>query len=519
MTDRTLGGRAVLAFFVIAALLLSANFLFVFCLVPHASTTALLVALLAVALVLPRTLNIPLLRGRPARIAVCVLLLLCANLLLGTGESVDVERENTAFVGATIITGHRGEAPITSGVLLVGVDGLIQAVGDARSVPVPAGYRVIDLSGNFLLPGLINAHGHLLMDGREPGEPLDLERFAVPSWVMNALGAFLQTYPGRRLAVWQMEKNVESALYAGVTTLRGLGDPAFGDVEVRDRIKAGQTIGPRILASGPVLCVTGGHANQIGQVIDGPDEARRAVRIALQRHVDQIKIANTGGVSDSRRIGEAGELQMTPEEIEAVVDEAHRKNVLVAAHAESAQGVLEALRAGVDSIEHGAELDDEAIRLFKNNPNSLRGYTTLHPTLSVIAGDVELTAEVRSNPALFVMHSNGNVIKERMLAGFDRAVAEGVTIAVGTDAGIVRHAAVWKEMLYFTLFGGISNEDALHIGTLGTAESIGVADITGSIDVGKFADFLVVESDPIEDLNALAEPVFVVSEGVVYDRR
>ena len=195
MTDHTLGGRAVLALFVIAALLLFANFLFVFCLVQHASTTALLVAVLAVALVLPHRLTIPLLRGRPARVAVCVLLLLCANLLLGTGDSVDVERENTAFVGATIITGHRGEAPITSGVILVGADGLIQAVGNARSAPVPAGYRIIDLSGNFLLPGLINAHGHLLMDGREPGEPLDLGRLAVPSWVMNALGAFLQTYP------------------------------------------------------------------------------------------------------------------------------------------------------------------------------------------------------------------------------------------------------------------------------------------------------------------------------------
>ncbi len=508
-------GRALRAGTWGLAALLVAHFLFVRAIVAHGSWTALLAFVAGCGLALPAARSLPpWLRGTLA-----IVLLGSANALLGTGGSEPPQRVPTAFVGATVLTGHRDAAPIADAVVLVDADGRIADVGTKGVLPVPDGYEVVDLDGHTLLPGLLNAHAHLLLTGREPGEPLALERFAMPEWLMETLTALLDSYPGRWLALWQMEKNARSALEGGVTTLRGLGDPGFGDVQVRERIAAGQAVGPRVLASGPLICVTGGHGHPIGQVVDGPDEARRAVRKAVRRGVDHIKIASTGGVSDSRRLGEAGELQMTPEEIEAVTDEAHRKNILVAAHVESAQGVLEALRAGVDSIEHGAELSPEAIALFRENPKALRGFTTLHPTLSVIAGEMEISDAAREDPLLFVMVSNGIEIKRRILEGYRQARAGGVRVAVGTDAGIVRHDAVWKEMLYFVEIGGLSHAEALHLGTLATAESIGIADRTGSIEAGKSADLLVVAGDPLVDLHALDTPVLVVADGVVHRLR
>ncbi|MCP5069523.1 MAG: amidohydrolase family protein [bacterium] len=518
MPDRSITRRLTFLLALTLCTLLLVHFVAMFLLVRNPSNSAVVVMLLACALAIPRLRRVPVLGRCWLRTSLALTLMLSATALLGTGEGGVPEREKTAFIGATLITGVRGAAPIPRGVILVGADGRIEAVGDELSTRIPADYRRVDAGGRFLVPGLINAHGHLLLSGREPGEPIDLERMAMPAWLMDSAAAFMQTYPGRRLSIWQMERSAARALRGGVTTLRGLGDPSFGDVEVRKRIQSGQAIGPRLLASGPVLCVTGGHAHQIGQVIDGPVEARRAVRNALHHQVDQIKIASTGGVSDSRRIGEAGELQMTPAEVEAVTDEAHRKNVLVAAHAESAQGVLEALRAGVDNIEHGAELDAEAISLFKHNPKALRGYSTLHPTLSVIGGDLEITEAVRQNPALFVMVSNGSEIKRRMITGYRQALAAGIKIGVGTDAGIVRHDAVWKEMQYFVEIGGLSRQEALHLGTLGTAQSIGVSAITGSLEAGKSADFLIVERNPLEDLSALRAPGTVVASGVIYER-
>ena len=145
----------------------------------------------------------------------------------------------------------------------------------------------------------------------------------------------------------------------------------------------------------------------------------------------------------------------------------------------------------------------------------MRGYTTYHPTLSVVADNLEVTDAVRSDPVVFVMVSNALMIRDAMLSGFKTAAANGVKLGVGTDAGIVHHGSVWKEMAYFVEFGGISNARALHIGTLGTAESIGVDEITGSLDSGKFADFMVVAGNPIEDLSVLEKPAMGVASGAI----
>lgn len=520
MSDPSTPRRVARVLYLVIGCLALAHFAFVFLLTWHASWLAVLLSLLAAALFIPLTrrplARLPLL-GRPwLRVACFGIAIVFAHSVLDRSDYAEIERKARAFTGATILTGQPHSPPIEGGVLLVDEKGTIVDVGAASSVTIPPEFEVVDVSGRWLMPGLLNAHGHLLLPGmRDPDDPMDIGSLAMPKWVVDAMLGLLDTYVGKRLAVWQMERNTQSALLAGVTTLRSVGDPHYYDVVVRERIKNGRTIGPRLLVSGPILCVTGGHGNQIGLVFDGPEGARRAVRASLARGVDLIKIASTGGVSDSRRIGEAGELQMTPEEIAAVVGEAHRKHVLVASHAESAAGVNEALRAGVDNIEHGAELDDEAIGLFLHNPKALRGYTSYHPTLSVGHALPPMTNAIRDDPIARVMYLNGKEVTERVESGARTAVASGIGLGVGTDAGLVNHSAVWKEMKYLVQYTGISNREALYIGTLGTARSIGVDTTTGSIEGGKSADFIVLDANPIEDLSTLAEPRMVVAQGVV----
>ena len=513
-------GRAGHILLRIAVTLLVLNFALVWLLSPRASVLASLLFVAAMvgtwppvrrAITASGPLRIGWLRG-----GLLMTVLLLATWLLETRDTPELERRPRAFVGATVITGEADESAVPDAVVLADDSGTIVAFGPRGAVSIPDDFEVVDVGGRYLMPGLINGHGHLMLSGRDPTQKMELGRFALPDWLMTPIRWLMDSYVGRRLIQWQMERNVRSALLSGVTTLRGLGDPGFLDVVTRDRVAEGERIGPRLLVAGPVLCVTGGHAHQIGLVFDGPDEARRAVRKALSHRVDVIKIASTGGVSDSRRLGEAGELQMTPDEIRAVTDEAHRKNVLVTAHAQSTEGIKEALRAGVDTIEHGAALDEEAIALFLDNPESLRGYSTLHPTLSVALGEMVLDESVREDPVVFVMYQNGLQVREGVIAGFRTALENGIHIGVGTDAGIVSHDAVWRELQQFVDLGDVTPSRAIHMGTLASAQSIGIEDRTGSIARGKAADFIVLARDPRVDLSALAEPELVVAEGVVH---
>jgi len=339
--------------------------------------------------------------------------------------------------------------------------------------------------------------------------------FVYPDWMADAMLGLMKSYVGKRLIVWAMERNTQKAVRAGVTTLRAIGDPHYLDVAVRQRLEEGRTIGPRLLVAGPLICARGGHAHQISLEVEGPEQARAAARASLARGVDVIKIASTGGVSDAKRVGEAGSLQMTPEEVAAVVEVAHRNNLLVTSHAQSTEGIKQALRAGVDNIEHGAALDDEAVALFLDNPKALRGYSSLHPTLSMGAGLPELSDEIRNDPPAYIIYQNGKRITEGSLSGYKTAVKRGIVLGIGTDAGLIQHRAVWKELRYFTQHAELGNSEVLHIATLATARSIGVEAITGSIQVGKSADLIVLDRDPREDLSALEQPSLVLAKGIV----
>jgi len=245
-----------------------------------------------------------------------------------------------ALTNGTIITGDPDGTVLPGMTLLVCAAGIIERVAPSAEVPVPAGYRRTDLAGEYLLPGLINAHAHLFADGRPLPPTLTNESLE------GVASLAFHSPPGKIVAKRRAKGNILTQLHFGVTTLRSLGDVSYEVVALRNEIERGRCADPRVLASGPLLAVSGGHGTPtISLVSDSPWDARRNVRVNLRRGADVIKIAATGGVTDARAAGEAGRPQMTEEEMAAICDEAHKADKIVAAHAESAEGVKDALGA------------------------------------------------------------------------------------------------------------------------------------------------------------------------------
>ncbi|TFF88132.1 MAG: amidohydrolase family protein, partial [Promethearchaeota archaeon] len=331
--------------------------------------------------------------------------------------------KNYALTNCQIFTGDLTNEIIKNGVILIKnrdnkekFKGIINNIGEIDQISIPKDYEIIDLAGKYIIPGLINAHAHLTGDGK----PRNITKKDEKS--LKRLLWFARRWLGKTIIKKMMRKNVKNALNAGITTIRSLGDPYYYDKEVRDAIEDGKFIGPRLLVAGRSLCITGGHGWMMSYVIDSPWEARKAVRKNIAAGVDVIKLIATGGVMDSKKIGEAGRPQMTVEEISAACDEAHRAGLKVAAHAESTQGIKEALLGGVDTIEHGAELDRESIELFKKNPKSLNGYSVLIPTLSAplaICAWGEKELQMTS-----VQRENAFLLKDEMIKGFNQALKE-----------------------------------------------------------------------------------------------
>lgn len=376
----------------------------------------------------------------------------------------------------------------------------ITAAGSASAVAIPANARVINLGDVTLLPGFIDVHTHIV--GRTFGDPKkDLEG--------------IRDFPGYA-AILGVE-NARITLMAGFTSIRVVGSPNFDDMALRQAISDGRAVGPRMQNAGHTLGITGGHCDSNGfrpgvtelgireGIANGAEEVRAAVRYQVKYGADVIKACETGGVLSE---GDAvGVTQYTYEEIKAIVDEAAKLERKVAAHAHGAEGIKIATRAGVASIEHGSFLDEEGARLMAS-----RG-TFLVPTL--MAGEV--VVKLADNGVLTGLRAEkARAAAAAMRHGIKLAVANGVQIALGTDAGVIPHGSNAREFFLMTEWGGMSPMASLNAGTLNAAKLLGWDSRVGSIAAGKLADIVAVPGDPLSDIHVTESVSFVMKGGVVY---
>ncbi len=445
-----------------------------------------------------------------------------ASLLATTWISRNLIRKrrqpkNIALVNCHIIDGNRDSQIIEDGVVLIKnivmgdeVPGRIVAVGRAREIAVPPEYEKVNLGGQYVLPGFINTHCHLIASGK----PMKLFRLASENeQLLRRLIGWLKSPLGKRLVFRMMIGNVRNALHAGVTTLRSMGDLPYLDVELRKKIQKGDVLGPRLLVAGEIVVPTGGHGGYVGVTVDSATEIKRLVRTNLREEVDWIKIISTGGVMDARKVGEAGQPQMTLEEIEAACTCAHRGGIMIATHCESTKGMEEALLGGVDTIEHGAKITDDLVPLFKHNPKTLRGYTALVPTISAAMGIATLPIETTQISQM--SFENAKIIGREMIHGLKRAYEEDIPVAMGTDASVpyVPHYEFWRELKYYLYYTKMRPQEAIYLATKGNAQVLGIEDETGSIEVNKSADLQVVAGNPLENIDHLKEVTKVVIRG------
>jgi imidazolonepropionase-like amidohydrolase len=385
--------------------------------------------------------------------------------------------------------------------LVVVANGKIVGVGP--SAAIPAGAETIDLGDATLLPGFMDAHTHLTY-------PFERD------YSKQELDGLKKTIPERTLDAVEI---VRKTLMAGFTTVRDVGAGDYIDVGLRNAINNGKIPGPRMLVAVNALGATGGHCDYsagfapmiFGResgitdgVINSPDQARQAVRLNIKHGADVIKTCATGGVLSLT--DDVDTPQLTQAELDALVDEAHALRRKTAAHAHGATGAKRAIRAGIDSIEHGSFLDDEALDMMK-----ARG-TFYVPTLMAAEGLKERLTDGYLPP---VVSAKARQAMAALNATVRNAIARGVKIVVGTDATVYPHGRNAEEF-HLLVDLGMTPINALKAGTSLDAELLGVMNRTGSLEVGKLADVVACPGNPETNIRQVEKIRFVMKEGVVY---
>ena len=402
-----------------------------------------------------------------------------------------------AYINGKIIDGTK-EMQVKEGYAILVEQGKIKDIVLQDEADL-TGYNVVNLKGNYIMPGLINMHVHLAGNGKPQKKQRDNAK----------LVNFLMSNPLTRAIAHNMVSGfAEMELLSGVTTIRTVGGIRDFDTRVRDEINCGKNRGPRILAGNEGISVPHGHmAGSVAIAAETIDDALLQVSKAKEQNVDLIKLMITGGVLDAKEKGVPGELKMAPEMVKAVCDKAHELGFKVAAHVESSDGVRVALENGVDSIEHGAKLDDHMIKLFKENHAFL--CTTLSPALPYALFDRSITN------ASEVEQFNGKVVFDGIIECAKQALENDILIVLGNDVGCpwITQYDFWRELYYFHKYVGVSNAYAIYCATLQAARMAGIDYETGSIEVGKSADMIVTKDNPLDDLLALRHIESVIMRG------
>lgn len=383
------------------------------------------------------------------------------------------------------------------------VDGDRIVAIDSQSKP-ESGYEIIDMSGKYVLPGLVNLHIHLFGTGK----PSKTVSSGGSSGAAQMLIKLTKTAFGAKILDGMVRKSAATELASGVTTARAVGDFHWSDVRLRNWINEGRLPGPRLLVSGPAITVPGGHGDgSFSQTAITPEEFRALVREHAEHDVDFIKICVTGGVMDAKVKGEPGELKMNLEQTKAVCDEAHKHGFYVASHTESTEGVRVALEGGVDTIEHGAKTPENLVALYEQT--GAADVCTISPAIPIS----RLDSEVTLMPEL--AQYNGEIVLQGIIDGAKDCLAAGIPVGLGTDSScpFVTQYDMWREICYFTKYVGVTPAFALHTATLLNAQIARVAEETGSIEVGKCADIIAVDVNPLEDPRALRNVSFVMARG------
>jgi imidazolonepropionase-like amidohydrolase len=381
--------------------------------------------------------------------------------------------------GARIIDGT-GTEPVRGRSVVVERGVITAVVEDARA---PRGNGV-DLAGHTLLPGLINSHVHLCLGAEaDPARPMREEPLA-----LTAIKALLRARETAR---------------AGVTTVRDLGGREYAELAARRAIQEGLIDGPRIVAAGRPVCMTGGHGHWLGREADGPDDARKAVREQLKAGADVIKIIATGGVLTAGV--EPGSPQMTFEEMRAAIEEARKAGRRTAAHAMAATGISEAIDAGITSIEHGVYLTEEIVAHMR------RDGTFLVPTLNAPAAIA--TGGLAAGIPEYIVRKSEQVVPPHV-ASFQLAHRAGVRIAAGADSGtpLNFHGSLLPELTLMVKYG-MTPLEVIRAATVTAADCLGPGEVTGRVAPGYAADLIAVAGDPAERIETLADLKLVLVNG------
>jgi imidazolonepropionase-like amidohydrolase len=420
-------------------------------------------------------------------------LALIVPLALSAADRVIVVKAARLFDG-------KSDRAVSPGMIVV-TNNKITAVGP-NSV-APAGAEIIDLGDATLLPGFMDAHTHLSFPFERDYrvEELNLLKKPIAERTLDAVDIVRRT------------------LMAGFTTVRDVGSNDFIDVGLRNTINSGKIPGPRMLVSVHALGSTGGHCDPFAGfaagifgresgvtdgVINSPDQARLAVRYNINHGADVIKTCATGGVLSLT--DDVDTPQLTQAELDALVDEAHALRRKAAAHAHGASGAKRAIRAGIDSIEHGTFLDDEALEMMK-----ARG-TYFVPTLMAVQGLKERLSDGYVPPVIEVKARAAMAALDNTVR---KAIAKGVKIAVGTDAAVYPHGRNAGEFVKLVELGMMPAQ-ALKAGTSADAELLGMLDRTGTLEPGKLADIVAVAGNPLENIAQVEKVRFVMKDGVVW---